>query len=169
MSELQWLDEYTGQTTAELVALEGQYRTDSIVCAFESAIQKKADAEGHASLTEEERVVLAVEAIEREVNNGGYSQFFFNVSDPHAPAAVAALNRIGCEEAAQLTQRAIDVLGIDGPLTAESIEAALDVDDEAQEDALGECDDAYYQFEEDLAGPLLAFIKSHQDQIRLGA
>ena len=114
-------------------------------------------------------MVLVIEAIEREVNNGGYNQFFFNPSNKYAPTAVAALNRIGCKEAAQLTQRAIDLLGIDGPVNVEAIEAAMDDEDDEREEALGTCDDAYYEVIGDLADALLAFIKGHQDQITLGA
>ena len=72
MSELKWLDGYSGQTTEELVALEGEYRTDSLVLAFEQALDQRVEHVGQEGLTEEERIVLAIEALEREVNNGGY-------------------------------------------------------------------------------------------------
>ena len=34
-----WFDAYGGQTTEQLLALEGEYRTDSLVLAFEQAIR----------------------------------------------------------------------------------------------------------------------------------
>src|SRR5439155_6192926 len=66
-----WLNGYSDQSVEQLLSLEGEYRTDSLVLAFEEAINQKAQREGMQSLTEEERIVLAVEALEREVNNGG--------------------------------------------------------------------------------------------------
>src|ERR1700692_2235333 len=41
-----WLDGYSGQTAVELLSLEGKYRTDSLVLAFEAAIRQKANREG---------------------------------------------------------------------------------------------------------------------------
>jgi len=56
--------------------MEDGYRVDSLVLAMESAL----DAKDRRTLSPEERVVLAVEALEREVNNGGYDQFFLRWS-----------------------------------------------------------------------------------------
>lgn len=162
-----WLDEYSGQSTDELIQLAKDYRTDSIVLAFEQALDQRAEEAGIGSLNEEERVVLAVEALEREVNNGGYEQFFINAFYDNASIVVAALNRIGCSECAALTQQAIDVLGIDGPVTDEALEQVMDEDDEEREEKLDELDDRYYEEIGDLSGPLLEFIKSNRDKIRL--
>ena len=46
MTELDWLEGYAGQTTEELLALEGRYRTDSIVLALEQALERKAASAG---------------------------------------------------------------------------------------------------------------------------
>jgi len=75
MPELKRLDGYAGQTLEQILALEGEYRVDSLVLVFEQALDQKAARAGVQSLTKEERVLLAVEALEREVNNGGYGQF----------------------------------------------------------------------------------------------
>lgn len=162
MAEPAWLDGYAGQTTDELLALEGKYRTDSIVLAFEEALQQKEPAE----LNEEERVVLAVEALEREINNGGYDQFFCNTPE-FAAAVVDALRRIGRPDVATITHRAIDTLGIDGPLTAGAVEKAADDENPDREETLEACDSEYYDTAGDLADPLLAFIKANRARIRL--
>ena len=118
-----WL-EYSGESAEQLLSLEGQYRTEALVLAFEQAINQKAEREGMPSLTDEERIVLAVEALEREVNNGGYDQFFVNSSREFVPTIVGALQRIGCKKTATITQRAIKALGT-SDLTVEAIEAAM--------------------------------------------
>ena len=73
---------------------------------------------------QDERTVFAVRALDREVNNGGYDQFFRNSSNKFAPEIVQSLTRIGCRRTAQITQRAINALH-SGPLTVARIKAAM--------------------------------------------
>lgn len=160
-----WLDGHSGQTVDELFSLEGKYRTDSLVLAFEQAISKKAEQKGLQTLTDEERIVLAVEALEREVNNGGYDQFFLNSSRQFAPIVVGALQRIGCKKTASITQRAIKVLGL-ADLTSEGIEAAMTGNDEQRVAKLSRCDDAYYKTAEPIADRLFAFIKTNKMAVK---
>lgn len=167
MEDLKWLDGYSGQSTDELIALQGEYRTDSLVLAFEQALEQKSARVGSDSLTDEERVVLAVEALEREVNNGGYEQFLTNPSNVFVPIVVDALSRIGCPETVVLTQDAIRALGIKDLVTVEAIEGAMDEESEERDEKLNECDAKYYQVAGDLSVPLLNFIKSNTDKIKL--
>ena len=88
------------------------YLYDSLVRAFEEGLQRKASQRGERALTQEVRVVLAVRALDREVNNGGYHQFFSNSSCQYALTVVPALESIGCGEAAALTKRALDALNL---------------------------------------------------------
>jgi len=167
MSESNWLDIYSGQSTDELISLEGKYRTDSLVLVFEQALDQKAYRLGQDGLTLEENVVLAVEALEREVNNGGYDQFLVNPSKEYAPIVVDALKRIGCDNAAQLTQQAIDILAIDGPVTIEAIDRVMEEQDEERDQKLGACDVRYFKEAGDLSGSMLEFIKRNKDKITL--
>src|SRR6266436_4791635 len=167
MPALKWLDRYSGESTDALIALENEYRLDSIVLAFEEALDQKPARSGIDSLTAEEQVILAVEALEREVNNGGYSQFFFNSSNKYAPIIVDALQRIGCPEAARLTKRAIHIVGVDPTTRSHSYQNAIAELTPEQDEALGRCDTEYYRVVGDLAGPLFQFIKSERGRIVL--
>lgn len=164
MSELPFLDRYSGQTTEELLALEGKYRADSLVLAFEAGIMRK-EARGE-DLTDEECVVLAIEALEREVNNGGYHQFFVNTME-FAPIIVTALNMIGCPEVARITKRAIDALGLGDHPSCEAIETVIYDDDDARDEKLQECDSEYFETAGCLGEPLLEFIKENRAGISL--
>ncbi len=166
MSDKRWLDGYTGQTAEQLIALADAYRTDSIVLAFEAAIREKADRVGAQHLTTAERTVLAVEALEREVNSDGYIGLFTNVPG-EVPVLEASLEAIGCSAVASITRRAIEALGIDGPLTPEAVVSAVEVDNGDRDDLLSECDQAYYGSAGDLARPLLGFIKANVQEISL--
>jgi hypothetical protein len=159
-----WLNGYSNQTVEQLLSLEGKYRIDSLVVAFEEGIKQKVQREGLQSVTEEERVVLAVEALEREVNSGGYGQFFLNSSREFAPTIVGALQRTGCKKTATITQRAIRALGT-ANVTLEAIDAAIAGIDEQRLAKLNRCNDSYHKTAEPIADRLFAFIKANQSSI----
>jgi hypothetical protein len=160
-SSEQFLQNYSGESVAELIELASRYRVDSIVLAFEEAISRK------KNISDTERTILAVEALEREVNNGGYDQFFTNSSNEFAPIIVEALKRVGCARTAEITQKAIDALGISGGITREAVESAMEDEDQQRTERLSECDDLYYEGEEPIAERLFAFIKNKRNSIKL--
>ena len=162
MAELKCLDGYSGQSTDELIALEGIYRTDTLVMAFEQAVDQKVMK---CEITDEEAVISIIEWLEREVNNGGYHLFFVNTK-LEALCAVEALYQIGCPKAAEITQQAIDALGISGELTVEALDV-IHEDDDDRDAKLSACDDRYDDEVGDLSEPLLEFIKANRDKITL--
>ena len=155
MNEKKWLDGYDGQSVDELLGMEDEYRIDSLVLAFEEALQAQADTR---KLTNEEWIVLAVEALEREVNNGGYSQFFENTPE-YLPIILDSLDRIGHTEAKAVTADAIGYLGPDGP-TPEGISEEIF-------ESLNGCDERYFSSVGDLSAPLFTFIKNNRDKYSL--
>jgi hypothetical protein len=158
-----FLKRYDGQSLAELLAMETTYRIDSLVGAIEEALSSRSD------LNEAEKVVVSIEALEREVNNDGFVGFFHNSSRRYAPHVVSALYRIGCPKTAAIAQRAIDALALSGPLTVELVEAAIYREDEARNAVLEECDRDYYRGEEEpIADKLFSFIKAQRVSIRIG-
>ena len=165
MPKLTWLAGYSGQTVDQLLALEGTHRIDSLVSAFEQALEQKAAREGTQSLTDEERVVLAVEALEREVNNDGYVGFFENSSREFTLLIAHALRRIGCPRTADITEKAVQALGLP-QLTTEAVEEAMYSDDAERDELLAQCDAQYYQSPENIEEQLFAFIKANRGRIR---
>jgi hypothetical protein len=163
--DLQWLDGYSGQSVDDLIALEGKYRTDSLVLAFEQAMDQKAARLGEVKLTPEERIILAIEALEREVNNGGYGQFFVNSSREYAPIIVDALRRISCPKTADITQKALKIVQ-ETPMTEEELEDGTWEENEQRQDALGECDSLYFERPESIEASLFAFIKANRARIK---
>jgi hypothetical protein len=168
VAELKWLDGYTGQSVNELVASASEYRVDSIVLAFEQAIQQTTDRDSLSRLSEAELTILAVEALEREVNNGGYHQFFLNTPE-YVPFVVAALTRIDCPKTADISARGISLLGLRQPFAVDEVEAALDKDPDGKliEVLNDQCDGPYYDSGEPIADRLFAYISTHRDSIRL--
>jgi hypothetical protein len=167
MAELKWLDGYSGQSVDQLIALAAGHRVDSIVLAFEQALQP-AERDGLSRLNEAELTILAIEALEREVNNGGYHQFFLNTPE-HAASVVAALKRIDCPKTAEISARAVSLVGLRHPFATEQVEAALakDADGRLIEVLIEQCDGAYYDSGEPIADLLFAYIQANRGSIRL--
>jgi len=141
--EKPFLDNYSGQTTEELIALKDEYRIDSLVLAFHYAIYSKIDL----NLSEPERYILAIEAMEREVNNGGWGQFFENTENEYNDILPVALDAISCPETAQLAREAIDTSHAEG-----------DLDD---------LDDKYYGLSESIEDRLFEYIEKNAAEIKL--
>jgi hypothetical protein len=166
MSNRHFLEGYFGQSVNELISLEDTHRIDSLVLAFEQALGQKEAREGAESLTTEEHTVLAIEALEREVNNGGYHQFFINPSVQYVPTVVGALRRIGCPKVAAITEEAIAALRSPS-LSAAEIEAVLLDDDGSRSEALEACDNRFFEYPESIEDRLFAFIKANRGMIQL--
>jgi hypothetical protein len=168
MKEKSFLERYGGESVEELLALERTHRIDSIVGVFESLVDARRETLGDASINRVERTILVIEALEREVNNGGYHQFFLNSSHEFAGDVVQALEEIGCPQHAEIAKQALARLGIEGGVTPEKVQEKIQGDDDGELiDALEPHADAYYACEEDIAGRLFAFIRANQGSIRL--
>ena len=154
---------YSGQTTDQLLALEDNYRVDSIVLAFEEALLHKSNRE----LSREEQYVLAVEALEREVNNGGYLQFFTHACE-HTAIVEAALRAIDCPVMAQVTHDALTALELEDDFTPDDVAAAAEDADESLREVLEECDNRHFDEGEPIADKLFEWIRRNRKSIRVG-
>ena len=160
---LPFLKSYSGQTIQQVIALKGSYRLDSLVGVVEQALCDVSLIE----LTKSERVVVAVEALEREVNNGGYDQFFINSSSEFAPFVVQALEIIGCPKVAAISAKALAELHLPEPIdgnTVTKITLHLAPDGIAR---LSELDEEYFANDESIENCLFKFIEQHADEIHI--
>ena len=154
---------YSGETTNELLAYPARGQHDSLVRAFEEGLRRKV---GQRALSKEERTILAVRALDREVNNGGYQQFFRNSSKQFVPEIVQSLSRIGCRRTATITQKAIKALGAT-PLIATRINDAMRKTNEQRDRELERCDEWFYRTPQGIPRRLYAFIKAKSQSIKL--
>jgi Domain of unknown function (DUF4375) len=168
MKDVKWLDRYSGQSVEELIALAPEYRVDSIVLAFEEALLHKMGELGPSGLNEAEHTVLAIEALEREVNNGGYHQFFLNAPE-YVSCIVAALERIDCPNTAKISQVAITHLGVRQPFTTEQVQTALgqDADGNLARILNERCDRLFFNSGEPIESRLFDFVRANAQAIGL--
>jgi|HubBroStandDraft_6_1064221.scaffolds.fasta_scaffold258507_1 hypothetical protein len=165
LADLGWVQGYAGQAVDQILSFEGTEGLHFLLSALEEAIEEKIKATGPSKITGVERMVLSVTGLSREVNNGGYNQFFRNSSRGFAPAIVHDLVRIGCPEIADITQQALDALDLP-KLSVAEIDAALARESVERDRALKRCDIAFYERGE-LSERLFAYVKAHQAGITI--
>jgi len=112
-----------------------------------------------------QKVFSSIWAVESEVNNGGFSQYFFNNSCETAGFVAEALETIGAPRTADICRRAIATAFPDGlPSNSEAIRsAASDFSDEI-EDSLNALDGEFYQYPHDLTKLLFAYVSAHPEE-----
>ena len=142
--------------------MKDSHRVDSLILALEEALERKVPSE----LFDAELVVLTVEAMEREVNNGGYEQFFLN-SPEFVPKIVRALELIQCPVTAKITADAIAALQLPAQVNPAAVEHATSVLSAQSKTKLAECDSRYFAKEENIEQRLFAYIEEHHQEIRI--
>lgn len=111
------------------------------------------------ALSVPERLFYVAQTLEMEVNNGGFSQFFYNSSGAFAGEVVQAFETIGARRTAQICGRALAVFGREIPVDHDERQEMLDeMDCDEVNDILEECDDAFYEYEDDLNALNRAYV-----------
>ena len=156
-NKIPWL-EYEGQNTAEILACKATHHIDSLLWTLEQGLLLRQDRNPGIALTPEEHTLIAIMALRREVNNGGYHQFFVNSSCKYALMVVPALQSISCDAIATLTQKALDALHVH-PLTVQAIEDSALKPNSKRDKALNALDQQFYETLE-IEPKLFAFVES---------
>ena len=116
-------------------------------------------------LTKPERVIYIVTTLDGEVHNGGFDQYFWNSSGDQANELVDAFIEIGAPQTAAICEKALSVFGGHVPEDRDERNEVLDaLDGDLVDEILSECDDAFYDYEEDLTELCYAYIMNNKDQ-----
>jgi len=112
-----------------------------------------------------QKVFSAIWAVESEVNNGGFSQYFFNDSRETAGFVVEALERVGALHTAELCRQAIAAAFPGGlPDDSELIRStAADFSDETDA-VLNELDGKFYAYPDNLTDLLYRFVSERPEE-----
>ena len=126
--------------------------TNDFVIAMKEHLDEKSQyGENMSVLSEAERIFYITQTLEMEVNNGGFSQFFFNSSGNFSNELVSAFSSIGANTTAAICQKAIAVFGRDIPVDRGDRQDMLaELESDEIDELLRECDDAFYAYEDDL-------------------
>ncbi len=102
--------------------------------------------------------------LEREINNGGFSQYFFNSSGDYALETIESLNLIGANKTAKILEKAIaqfpeSKVPIDKVLREEILEQI----EEKANIVWEQLDDEFVKYDDDLNSLNLEFVKKNLD------
>jgi len=112
-----------------------------------------------------QKVFSAIWALEDEVNNGGFSQYFANLSNETAGYVCEALQTIGAPKTADICKRAIEAAFPDGlpsdPEEIGQVAAGFLVE---IEDKLNDLDEEFYTYPHRLSDLLYRFVYQHSEE-----
>jgi Domain of unknown function (DUF4375) len=147
---------------AEILQIEDDTK---FAIAMSDLVFSREAAVGYDRLTPPERVVFCLDALEREVNNGGFAQFFENSAGDHALETIEALRTLGAPRVAGLVTEAVAVFP-DGHPAADREDRQRQVEklDDAARAKLDQLDGAFYEYPENLHALERAYVGTNQAQ-----
>ena len=140
--------------------------TNDFVIAMKEHLDEKTQyGENMSVLSDAERIFYITQTLETEVNNGGFSQFFYNSSGDFSNELVGAFTAIGANTTASICQKAIDAFGRDIPVDRDERQEMLDeLESDELDEILEECDDAFFAYEDDLNELNYNFVAKNKEQ-----
>jgi len=138
---------------------------DFIIAMTEYLTKKAQYGDDISALSEAERVFYVTQLLEMEVNNGGFSQFFYNSGGNFSHELVSAFTSIGANATAAICQKAIDAFGRDIPADRdERIELLDELTSDTFDATLEQCDEAFFAYEDDLNQLNYRFVMANREQ-----
>ena len=122
--------------------------------------------EGLSSLSPSEQIFVTVWELEAEINNGGFSQYYFNSAGDNAKAVVEALEAIGAPLMAGIVRLANALFPEGPPSDQDERTDLLNSLDSETEEALDGLTGEFCAYPENLSDLLHEFVQEHQDAIR---
>jgi hypothetical protein len=120
----------------------------------------------YEALPEPKQVFRAIWELEAQVNNGGFTQYFWNTSAWTVPGILDALEAIGARATAAVVNDAIAAVGRNLPWRDdEARRAKLSALPLAVRQELESLDQAFLRYPNDLTTLLYRYVSKHRDQI----
>jgi hypothetical protein len=118
-------------------------------------------------LTRQEKTIEYIEELEREVNNGGFSQFFFNTSGNYTNGVIQALKDVGSTKFLKIVESAISQFpNSEVPKDRQQRQVLLANIEIKANPVWDKLNNEFYKYEEDLYGLMLAYIQNNIGKFR---
>ena len=138
---------------------------DGIIELFNYIFELCAWGEELEKITAEQKHFYFNQNMEREVNNGGFDQFFFDSSGDYAHETVESLKAIGANKTAMLLQQAIAQFPNQTvPKNRDERRKILEQIEEKSIEIWEELEHKFYAYEDDLNTLNLAYVKLNKDK-----
>ena len=119
------------------------------------------DGEHMDVLNSHQRIIYITQTLEQEVNNGGFSQFFYNSSGDFANELTDAFTAIGALKTVAICEQALSPFK--GPVPTDRTKRQAMLDRMRADKLWTKCDDAFYEYEEDLEDLNRSYILAHPE------
>lgn len=114
-------------------------------------------------LTEPQIQFYYNQCLEREINNGGFNQYFINSSGDYAHQTIQSLIAIGANTTADILQKAIDQFP--NKKVPQDIDERIELVEQIEETAnevWEELDEQFFEYQDDLNTLNLNFVRQHK-------
>jgi len=112
-----------------------------------------------------EKVFYLNQTLEREVNNGGIVQFFYNCGDDFVASEILnSLREIGANKTAEMYKKVLDAFGCEIPILMAERAAFLDQIEDKVNSALNEFNNEFYKYQDDLNALNYQYIMMNKEQ-----
>lgn len=137
---------------------------NSLIIELSDYISEKCDyGDNMDALSGPERVFYITQQLEMEVNNGGFSQFFYNSAGDFSGELAACFHAIGAPRTAAICENALNAFGREVPADRDERQDMMDeLESDELDEALEACDDDFYAYEEDLNALNYAYVLKHK-------
>jgi hypothetical protein len=115
-------------------------------------------------LTECEKNIVYIEELEREVNNGGFNQYFFNSSGDFAIETINALKVIGSKIFLEILQEAVNKFP--GRIVPKDRYKRQELLEGINIDLWEELDNRFYKYGEDIYDLMIKYINQNINEFR---
>ncbi len=143
-----------------------EHETDIVIEIGQKLWHKSKYDKDFESLNEIEKNVLYVEMLEKQVNNGGFDQYFFNSSGGYAHETLIALKEIKAPLTADILNRAIRVFPtLPVPKDTEQRREYLEDIPASISEIWEKLEDEFYEYPENLEGLVIEYAKANKSEL----
>lgn len=114
-------------------------------------------------LTQPQKNFFFNQNLEREINNGGFNQFFYNSSGDYSHETLTSLQAIGANKTADILRQAIDQFpNSTVPKDRQERQSDLEQIEANANEVWEQLDQRFYAYEDDLNELNLKYVKQHR-------
>jgi hypothetical protein len=157
-----------GTTTDEILSHENDAKKDYVLGALLWRLDQKSEERGWENLSDTERRLIAIDAMNDEVLDGGFKQYFSTSLGADVEVALAGLKEMGATGTVEIVERAMAPFPSNKPPADYEQRNVIMEKIEATAGPVWEkCDNAYYDLKEDRDALELAYVRKKRGDIVL--
>ena len=156
------------QTEFDLEKVLKIEKRDLIVMKIDTYLNSKSEyGDNIEKLNPFQRTFLFVENLEREINNGGFNQFYFNSSGNFSQETMNALLEIRAEKTAEIVKKANSEFK-SGTVPKDRIERQneLELIEGKAKKNWNKCNSKFYEYQDNLTELLIAFVIKNKSEFK---